>query len=96
MSHYTEQREQHDEVMYQTAAIAKLAKPQGKGARIVPLVQRDLELRAVEGIKKYGEPLRADNGRSALIDAYQEVLDLACYLRQRLEEEITAEKGQRY
>lgn len=39
------------------------------------------------GIAKYGTPVQAFNGRSALWDAYEEVLDLAVYLKQRLEEE---------
>ena len=53
---------------------------------IVDLVVEDLEARKRLGIAKYGVPLQAFNGRSALIDAYEEVLDLACYLRQLLEE----------
>lgn len=32
------------------------------------------------------EPLQPHNGRNALIDAYQEALDLVVYLRQALEE----------
>lgn len=91
MSHYSEQREKHDQVLYASkAATAKLQKPKGSGRRIVELVQEDLEARSKEGLRKYGEPLKANNGRNALIDAYQEVLDLACYLRQRLEEELIA------
>lgn len=53
---------------------------------IVDLVQQDLTDRKALGISKYGTPLQAFNGRSALLDAYEEVLDLACYLRQLLEE----------
>jgi len=34
----------------------------------------------------YGEPLRAHNGRVALVDLYQEVLDAAMYVRQLIEE----------
>lgn len=61
-------------------------RPRGNGAAIVPLVQRDLEERMALGVEKYGTPLRAHNGREALWDAYEEVLDLACYLRQEIEE----------
>lgn len=32
-------------------------------------------------------PLQPFNGRDALVDAYQEAVDLAVYLRQRIEEE---------
>ncbi len=38
------------------------------------------------GKQRYGTALYANNGRSALRDAYEEALDLACYLRQALEE----------
>jgi hypothetical protein len=45
------------------------------------LVQDDLEERLRIGIKRYGQPLQAFNGRDSLRDAYEEVLDLAVYLR---------------
>lgn len=50
------------------------------------LVQYDLSKRLRVGIETYGKPLRAHNGRDALRDAYEEALDLACYLRQALYE----------
>lgn len=49
-------------------------------------VRKDLEKREYLGIQRYGTALHAHNGRDALIDAYEEALDLACYLRQLLEE----------
>ena len=49
------------------------------------LVIEDMMQRDNEGRKKYGTPLQASNGRDALVDAYQEVLDLAVYLRQEIE-----------
>ena len=49
------------------------------------LVIEDMRQRDNEGRKKYGTPLQASNGRDALVDAYQEVLDLAVYLRQEIE-----------
>lgn len=67
-------------------SIVKQKEPKGRGADIAVLVQKDIEMRAVIGEQTYGERLRAHNGRSALIDAYQEALDLAMYLRQELEE----------
>ena len=68
------------------AALAEMPKPQGKGNPILGMVLSDLTNRAFEGVKKYGEPLKADNGRDALVDAYQEALDLCMYLRQAIEE----------
>lgn len=44
------------------------------------------------GRRKYGTPLQPFNGRDPLVDAYQEVLDLAVYLRQAIwEREVRAE-----
>ena len=61
--------------------------PPRKGKRVIlDLVMRDLESRALAGRDKYGTFLESHNGRDALMDAYQEVLDLAMYLRQALEE----------
>jgi hypothetical protein len=47
-------------------------------------VRADLEARERLGIERYGTPLQPHNGRSALLDAYEEALDLACYLKQAL------------
>ena len=55
-------------------------------ASIQSLVRADLEEREAIGCQRYGTPLQAFNGRDALVDAYQEALDLACYLRQAIEE----------
>jgi hypothetical protein len=51
------------------------------------LVIKDMEKRNSVGIERYGVPLQAFNGRDSLQDAYEEALDLAVYLRQRIEEE---------
>ena len=61
--------------------------PAESGADIITLVAQDLESRRAYGISKYGTTLQAHNGRNALIDAYQEALDLAVYLRQAIEEQ---------
>ena len=53
---------------------------------IQDLVIADIEARKAVGLERYGTLLQAFNGRDALMDAYQEVLDLAVYLRQALEE----------
>jgi hypothetical protein len=62
-------------------------RPEGRGADITPLVIADLKQRSELGKKRYGEKLKAFNGRNALVDAYQEALDLVQYLRQALEEQ---------
>lgn len=46
-----------------------------------PLVLHDMIDRDQSGREKYGVPLKAHNGRDTLLDAYQEALDLAVYLR---------------
>lgn len=60
--------------------------PVGNGQIIIDLVEKDLRDRAEVGKEKYGTYLRANNGRNSLMDAYQEVLDLAMYLRQLIYE----------
>ena len=50
------------------------------------MVRADLEARETLGRERYGTALQAHNGRDALRDAYEEALDLACYLRQAIEE----------
>jgi hypothetical protein len=46
----------------------------------------DLQERAEFGFKKYGVYLQPFNGRNAAMDAYQETLDHANYMRQLLDE----------
>lgn len=50
------------------------------------LVIEDMKERDLVGRQRYGTPLQTNNGRDALLDAYQEALDLAVYLRQAIEE----------
>jgi hypothetical protein len=68
------------------AATAKQQAPKGSGNPILGMVLADLTNRALEGKEKYGEPLKAHNGRNALWDLYQELLDAAMYIRQAIEE----------
>lgn len=63
------------------------------GPHIHDLVIEDLVERKAFGVSKYGMALQAGNGRSMLLDAYQEVLDLAAYMRGLLEEERLASVG---
>jgi hypothetical protein len=50
------------------------------------MVIDDLTVRLQVGIQRYGTALQPHNGRDALRDAYEEALDLACYLRQAIAE----------
>lgn len=45
------------------------------------LVVGDMKDRDIIGRLRYGTPLQANNGRDQLKDAYQEALDLCCYIR---------------
>jgi hypothetical protein len=56
------------------------------GPPIWELVIADMVERDQVGRLRYGTPLQAHNGRDALVDAYQEALDLVVYLRQAIEE----------
>ncbi len=56
------------------------------GRPIWELVVEDMTARDQLGRRRYGVPLQTHNGRDALIDAYQEALDLCVYLRQAIEE----------
>jgi hypothetical protein len=58
---------------------------QGVGDMALEVIS-DLLVRRKVGISRYGAPLQAGNGRNAVRDAYEEALDLACYLRQIREE----------
>lgn len=58
----------------------------GTGPSIHHLVMADLYERKQFGLRKYKTLLRANNGRDALMDAYQESLDMAVYLRQAIAE----------
>lgn len=60
--------------------------PSPSSGDIWQLVIADMEARRQVGIERYGTPLQAGNGRKALVDAYQEALDLVVYLRQEIEE----------
>lgn len=60
-------------------------KPPEPGKEIVlKFVMEDLKKRALMGKRQYHRYLETFNGRNALIDAYQEALDLVMYLKQQL------------
>lgn len=51
---------------------------------ITDLVIEDIKRRREVGIATYGHSLRAHDGRDSLLDAYEEALDLAQYLKKAL------------
>lgn len=51
---------------------------------VVPQLQRYLDCRLALGLTRYGTPLAPGNGRDFLIDAFEEAVDMACYLAQGL------------
>jgi hypothetical protein len=69
------------------------APQEGQGPAIWDLVVADMKERDAMGERKYGRRLRAGDGRDHLVDAYQEALDLAVYLRQQIEERAIATKA---
>lgn len=58
-----------------------------KPVSIHDLVAEDLADRKEQGLKTYGRVLHVHNGRSALQDLYEELLDAACYIKQKIEED---------
>lgn len=66
--------------------------PRGDGRPVWDLVVDDMRERDNLGRARYNTPLRTRNGRDALVDAYQEALDLSVYLRQEIEERVSIEQ----
>lgn len=67
-----------------TKAAENQPAPVAGNQAVLPVVLQDLEERAEMGRRRYGTLLQTGNGRDPLWDAYQEVLDLAMYLRQEI------------
>ena len=57
------------------------------------LVLEDMKERDEIGAQKYGQRLKPHDGRDSLVDAYQESLDLAVYLRKELAERLPSGAG---
>ncbi len=53
---------------------------------IWPIVVKEMMQRDQTGRGRYGVALQPHNGRDALLDAYEEALDLCAYLRQAIYE----------
>jgi len=58
--------------------------PRPGDENVLTHVLADIIARAEAGRSKYGTYLQTNNGRDALLDAYQEAIDLVMYLRQAL------------
>lgn len=56
---------------------------------IADLVIKDIKKRKIMGKKKYGRPLQANNGRDALQDLYEELIDATQYCKQEMIERDT-------
>lgn len=54
----------------------------------------DLKRRAESGKAQYGTYLETFNNRNALVDAYQECLDMAMYLKQAIMEQEALQRQQ--
>lgn len=73
--------------MYPKEFYERQPKPvKNSNAHITDLVIDDMRKRKEVGVARYGVALQANNGRDALMDAYEEALDLCQYLRQAIEE----------
>ena len=70
-------------------ATAELPKPSGHGVPVQPLVIEDMRRRMQLGTERYGQPLKAFDGRDTLVDIYQELLDASVYVRKAIEERAT-------
>jgi len=57
-----------------------------ENACVQDLVIEDIQARKQVGVQRYGTVLQPFNGRDALMDAYQEALDLCQYLKQAIYE----------
>lgn len=53
---------------------------------ILPELLRDIQIKAESGQVKYGTLLQTNNGRRALADLYQELIDACFYIKQELME----------
>lgn len=83
--------------VYLRDAIGGLRTPRDEGDQPLPKpnnlptiheqVCADIMDRQALGIARYGQPLQPHNGRDALLDLYQELLDAIVYLRQFMEEQ---------
>ncbi|HFQ5360115.1 hypothetical protein [Vibrio vulnificus] len=84
IQHYEEGRDNMSE-MLQEQPQPNLA---ANSIAVVPEVMKDLTDRLAKGVNTYGTPLMTHNGRNALQDLYEELLDAACYVKQLMMEQV--------
>jgi hypothetical protein len=61
--------------------------PEVNGSQFIQdMVIADIEARKQVGIQRYGTALQAHNGRDALQDLYEELIDAAMYVKQLMVE----------
>lgn len=77
----------YQELIYISIGMARRLGPRLDHEGVVAKVAADVEARVRLGETRYGERLRAHNGRDAAVDLYQEILDALLYCRQLIEEE---------
>lgn len=58
--------------------------PQPGSINVGEIVMADIQARIDAGYRKYGTYLQTDNGRDALWDLYQELIDATMYIRQAI------------
>lgn len=58
----------------------------GTGESIQDRVIRDIKAQTTLAMRRYGAPPHPDRGPDALMEAYENALALACYLKQRIVE----------
>ena len=68
----------------ESQAVAAQPPPTSGKEAVLPYVLQDIQDRAKLGYRKYRTYLETNNGRDALVDAYQEAIDLVMYLKQLL------------
>jgi len=70
---------------YEVHAADKYEPPPQPGKTVVSdYVLADIHKRIIMGLEKYGTKLQTNNGRDALWDKYQELLDAIFYARQEI------------
>ncbi|MGZ7642453.1 hypothetical protein [Vibrio parahaemolyticus] len=83
IKHY---REEEEEEVTEKLQEQPEPKAQVNSKAVVPEVMKDLTDRLAKGVETYGTPLTSHNGRDALQDLYEELLDAACYVKQLMME----------
>ena len=85
---YAEVHKKAMEIMHEHGkpVVAEQPPPtESKESRVIlDLVLEDFCTKAVFGMEKYGTMLMSHNGRDALIDLYEELIDACLYLRQAI------------